>query len=202
MIVSFLRIIISNYTPLLIIFSFIIIHFLYLYFSTWLFSINKNYEHLTFIISTLSAAATTFAAVTAAILVQNWKQQHNLSLASKLISNIWDLHTNFTTEIYKLNYLKVTDLHKDDYEKIYSNLIQITVPIRSKIEQLKILLEIQIDDKNLEKLEEYLYFLQNFYPWSSIEFLEFRNNKHGFINEFEYVNSALLDVLKTYLTAE
>jgi len=129
---SFLRFILSTHVFIFLTAAFIFINILYLWFGGWLSSINNNYEDLSFITSLLSSAATVFAAVTAAILVLNWKHQHNLTLISKLVTEIWDLHTQLTSQIYKLTYTFTVNTKEKDYNLIYAELIQLAVPLRTK----------------------------------------------------------------------
>jgi len=41
-----------------------------------------------------------------------------------------------------------------------------------------------------------------FYPWSALEFLEFRDGQRDFHNEFKYANSALMHVCRNYISLE
>ena len=134
---SLFRILIALYIPFLLITSFIIINYIYLTFGGWLFTQNKNFDSLSAIASLLGAAATTFAAITAAILVFNWKTQHNLSLISKLITEIWDLHSQFSANFYKLTYTFSNETTKQEFSELILELIQISVTLRSKIQQLQ-----------------------------------------------------------------
>ncbi|ENW78729.1 hypothetical protein F909_03691 [Acinetobacter sp. ANC 3929] len=80
-----LRLLISNYLPFLLISIFLLINLLYLWFGNLLIKI-ENQNNIAPITSLLGSAATVFAAITAAVLILNWKTQHNLSLISKLIN--------------------------------------------------------------------------------------------------------------------
>lgn len=196
---SFLRLIFSTHITLLLISAFLGINILYFWFGGWLLIRNDNYDHLNFITFILSSAATIFAAVTAAILVLNWKHQHNLSLISKLVTEIWDLHSKFTSEIYKLTYQFSIDTKEFEYKSVYSELIQIAVPLRSKSQQLQVLLEGQIDSKSWELLQNHINYLEMFYPWSAIDFFEYRDNKAEFMEEFKYANSSILNICRRYI---
>lgn len=154
------------------------------------------------ITSLLGSAATVFAAITAAVLVLNWKTQHNFSLISKLINEMWDLHGQFTSKIYVLNYTFSIETKESEYKVTYAELIEIAVPLRSKAQLLQILIEGQIDEKNWEHIQDYLNYLEMFYPWSALEFLEFRDDQHEFHNEFKYANSALINVCRKYISLE
>ncbi|ENW78728.1 hypothetical protein F909_03690 [Acinetobacter sp. ANC 3929] len=81
----------------------------------------------------------------------------------------------------------------------YTKLIEIVVPLCSKAQQLQILLEGQIDEKNWELIQEYLNYLEMFYPWSAVEFLEFRDGRHDFHAEFKYANSVVMNVCRKYI---
>lgn len=197
-----LKVLFSTYVFILIIFSFVGINFIYLWFGGWLASNHLPEKNITLIISLLGSAATTFAAITAAILVLNWKTQHNLSLISKLITEIWDFHSQFTSNIYKLTYTFTIDTKEKEYKEIYSELIQFAVPLRSKAQQLQILLEGQIDKENWEFLQKYLNYLEMFYPWCALEFLEYRDDRYEFLNEFKYANTALMNICKKYISLE
>jgi len=171
-------------------------------FGGWIFTQSQNYDHLATIASLLGAAATTFAAITAAILVLNWKNQHNLSLISKLVTEIWDLHSKFTSEIYKLAYDFSIDTKEVEFKSIYSELIQIAVPLRSKTQQLQILFEGQIDHHSWDLLQNYINYLEYFYPWNAIDFLEFRDSRHDFHNEFKHANSSIMYICQKYIFLE
>ena len=93
---------------------------------------------LNLIASLLSASATTFAAITAAVLVLNWKSQHNLSLISKLITEVWELHGQFTSKVYVLTYTFSIETKESEYKCSYAELIEIAVPLRSKSQQLQV----------------------------------------------------------------
>lgn len=196
-----LRLLISTYLPFLLISIFLLINLLYLWFGSLLTKI-ENQNNISLISSLLGSAATVFAAITAAVLVLNWKTQHNLSLISKLINDIWDLHGQFTSKIYILTYTFSIETRESEYKTTYAELIEIAVPLRSKAQQLQMLLEGQVDEKNWELIQEYLNYLEMFYPWSALEFLEFKDGQHDFHNEFEYANSALMHVCRKYISLE
>lgn len=198
---KFVRLFASSYIFLFVFLSFIGINCLYLNFGGWI-STRTNQETLSSISNLLSAAATTFAAITAALLVFNWKAQHNLSLISKIITEIWDLHEQFSSEIYHLTYIHSVDSTESEYYKSYGLLIQYATPLRSKAQQLQTLLEGQIDKENWEKLQQYIDYLEMFYPWTALDFLEYRNDEIGFLNEFEYVHSNIMKVCKTYISLQ
>ncbi|MHA5056219.1 hypothetical protein ACX2CK_05415 [Acinetobacter schindleri] len=199
---SFLRFILSTHVFIFLTAAFIFINILYLWFGGWLSSINNNYEDLSFITSLLSSAATVFAAVTAAILVLNWKHQHNLTLISKLVTEIWDLHTQLTSQIYKLTYTFTVNTKEKDYNLIYAELIQLTVPLRTKSQQLQILLESRIDNDSWDDLQNYINYLEFFYPWSTIDFLEYRDNQSEFMNEFKHANASILKTCSKYISIQ
>ncbi|EEY95696.1 hypothetical protein [Acinetobacter johnsonii] len=190
----------STYIVFFILTFFIIINILYLSFGEWLIESKIPESTLNLIASLLSASATTFAAITAAVLVLNWKSQHNLSLISKLITEIWELHGQFTSKIYVLTYTFSIETKESEYKYSYAELIEIAVPLRSKVQQLQVLLEGQIDEKNWEFLQDYLNYLEMFYPWCNVDFLEFRDNRTNFDHEFKCANSALLSVCREYIS--
>lgn len=132
----------------------------------------------------------------------NWKQQHNLSLISKLISDVWDLHSKFTSENYKLAYGFSIHTTEDEYKSIYSELVQIAVPLRTKAQQLQILFEGKIDHKSWELLQNYINYLEYFYPWNAIDFLEFRDCRHDFNTEFRHADSSIIHVCQKYISLE
>jgi hypothetical protein len=96
-----LRLLNSIFLPILLVSIFVLVHIFYGWIGNQLININ-NQNTLSLITSLLSSAATTFAALTAAVLVLNWKSQHNLSLISKLITEVWELHGQFTSKVYVL----------------------------------------------------------------------------------------------------
>lgn len=196
-----LRLLNSIFLPILLLSIFVLVHIFYGWIGNQLININ-NQNILSLITSLLSSAATTFAALTAAVLVLNWKSQHNLSLISKLITEVWELHGQFTSKVYVLTYTFSIETKESEYKCSYAELIEIAVPLRSKSQQLQVLLEGQIDQKNWDFLQDYLNYLEMFYPWSNVDFLEFRDNRQNFDLEFKYANSALLSVCRKYISLE
>ena len=184
-----LRLLNSIFLPILLVSIFVLVHIFYGWIGNQLININ-NQNTLSLITSLLSSAATTFAALTAAVLVLNWKSQHNLSLISKLITEVWELHGQFTSKVYVLTYTFSIETKESEYKCSYAELIEIAVPLRSKSQQLQVLLEGQIDQQNWDFLQDYLNYLEMFYPWSNVDFLEFRDNRQNFDLEFKYANSA------------
>ncbi len=196
-----IRLLISTYLPFLLISIFLLINLLYIWFGNFLIKI-ENQNNISLITSLLGSAATVFAAITAAVLVLNWKTQHNLSLISRLINDIWDLHGQFTSKIYVLTYTFSIETKESEYKVTYAELIETAVPLRSKTQQLQILLEGQFDEKNWELIQKYLNYLEMFYPWSALEFLEFKDDRYDFHNEFQYAHSALMNVCRKYISLE
>ncbi len=196
---KFFRFFASSYIFLFIFLSFIGINLLYLNFGGWI-STRNNQETLSSISNLLSAAATTFAAITAALLIFNWKAQHNLSLISKIITDVWDLHAQFSSGIYNLTYSFSVNTTESEYYQSYGLLIQYATPLRSKAQQLQALLEGQIDKENWESLQEYINYLEMFYPWTTLDFLEYRNDRIEFSNEFKYAHSNIMKVCKRYIS--
>ena len=196
-----LRLLVSTHLIVVLLSFFILVHIFYAWVGSLLININ-NQNTISLITSLLSSAATIFAAITAAVLVLNWKIQHNLSLISKAINDIWDLHGQFTSKIYVLTYTFSIETKESEYKCSYAELIEIAVPLRSKSQQLQVLLEGQIDQQNWDFLQDYLNYLEMFYPWSNVDFLEFRDNRQNFDLEFKYANSALLSVCRKYISLE
>lgn len=95
--------IMSIYLPYLIVITLIFTNLIYFIIGEWLFT-HSNINHINSIFSLMNVAATTFAAITAAILVANWRTQHNLLATSKLVTEIWDYHHKLEYEIYNLAY--------------------------------------------------------------------------------------------------
>ncbi len=91
--------IMSIYLPYLIVITLIFTNLIYFIIGEWLFT-HSNINHINSIFSLMNVAATTFAAITAAILVANWRTQHNLLATSKLVTEIWDYHHKLEYEIY------------------------------------------------------------------------------------------------------
>ena len=164
-----LRLLNSIFLPILLLSIFVLVHIFYGWIGNQLININ-NQNILSLITSLLSSAATTFAALTAAVLVLNWKSQHNLSLISKLITEVWELHGQFTSKVYVLTYTFSIETKESEYKCSYAELIEIAVPLRSKSQQLQVLLEGQIDQQNWDFLQDYLNYLEMFYPWSNVDF--------------------------------
>ncbi|MBQ0140545.1 MAG: hypothetical protein KBT36_14775 [Kurthia sp.] len=198
----FLRLFLNTYVVIFLLIAFIFINWLYIYIGGFIFNKSNDYSQISAIASLLGAAATTFTAVTASTLVFNWKNQHNLSLISQLTKEIWDLHSQLSAEISNLTYNFTVETSESEFKKIIFTLIRISSPLRTKSQQLQILLEKNLEWNDCETLEEYINFIDYFYPWSAPDFLDFRDDTQLFSKDFRYINSAVIDLFKKYISIE
>ncbi|MBP6114903.1 MAG: hypothetical protein KA474_09405 [Acinetobacter sp.] len=199
----FFKLLLNHYLLILLVFSFFVINLAYIKFGNWVLSVNtNNFNHLSAYSSLLGASATTFAAITAALLVLNWKNQHNLALISDLTSDIWDLHSTLSAEIFKLTYNFSLDTKATEYKSIISELIQTSAPLRTKIQKLQILLEKNLNWDDCDTLESYIEFLEYFYPWYAPDLIEFRNNPQLFSTDFKYIDHSIIKLCQKYICIE
>lgn len=197
--ISILKIILDTHVAIFIFLSFILVNLFYLWVGDFIFSRTNEVISISNISGLLGAAATTFTAITAAILVLNWKVQHNLSQISKLTTEIWDLHLKLSAELLNLSYNFTSNTKESEYKLIMSKVIKIAFPLRTKSQQLELLLEMRLLWDDCEKLEEYIGFLDYFYPWSAPDFIEFRKDIFIFDKDFRYIKSSLVELYKKYI---
>lgn len=191
----------SIYLPYLIIITLISVHLLYLIIGNWILA-NSNENHANSIFSLMNVAATTFAAITAAILMINWKIQHNKSATSKLITEIWNYHHQLEYEINNLVYTYNEDSEMDEIINSYKNTIQYAHELRTKTKHVMILLNNQYDLDAIEILQDYLYYLDNFNPWHEFDFLEFQKSSYKSIQSYKEINKVIKPIFERYLYLE
>lgn len=191
----------SIYLPYLIILTLISVHLLYLLIGNWIFT-NSNENHVNSIFSLMNVAATTIAAITAAILVTNWKIQHNKSATSKLITEIWNYHHQLEYEINNLVYTYNEDSEMDEIINSYKNTIQYAHELRTKAKHVMILLNNQYDLDAIQILQDYLYYLDNFHPWHEFDFFKFQKSSYESIQSYKEINKVMNPIFEQYLYLE
>jgi len=191
----------SIYLPYLIIVTLISVHILYLIIGKWILT-NSNESYANSIFSLMNVSATTFAAITAAILVTNWKIQHNKSATSKLITEIWNYHHQLEYEINNLAYTYNEDSGMDEIINSYKNTIQYAHELRTKTKHVMILFKNQYDLDAIEILQDYLYYLDNFHPGHQFDFFEFQKLSYKSIKSYKEINKVINPIFEQYLYLE
>ena len=188
--------IMSIYLPYLIVIILIFTNLIYFIIGEWLFTYS-NINHINSIFSLMNVAATTFAAITAAILVANWRTQHNLLATSKLVTEIWDYHHKLEYEIYNLAYNY--DLERDQIINSYKNTIKYAHELRTKTKHARILFNAQYDLDAIENLQEYLYYLESFQSWHEFDYSDFQEASYEAVESYKEISSTMKSLFEDYL---